>query len=81
MSGKAVVYGINLIAVVHHYYQSPIAAKRNAIAMKMNGSGDLSRKKMKRQRRTSHSQWKRGHKHKYNSGKKKRTDEIIIEHF
>ena len=45
MSGKAVVYGINLIAVVHHYYQSPIAEKRNAIAMKMNGGEDLSQKK------------------------------------
>lgn len=45
MSGKAVVYGINVIAVVHHYYQSPIAEKRNAIATKMNGGGDLPRKK------------------------------------
>lgn len=36
LSGKAVVYGINLIAVVHHYYQSPIAEK-NAVAMKNGG--------------------------------------------
>jgi len=42
LSGKAVVYGINLIAVVHHYYQSPTAEKRNATAMKANGGKDLS---------------------------------------
>lgn len=45
MSRKAVAYGINLIAVVHHYYQSPTAERRNAVATKTNGGDDLSRKK------------------------------------
>lgn len=75
LSGKAVAYGINLIAVVHHYYPSPTAEKRNAIAMKTNGGEDPSWNKMKQRRRTSHSQWKRGDKHKYNqdhSQKKKK---------
>lgn len=38
-------YGINLIAVVYHYYQSPTVERRNAVAMKTNGGEDLPRKK------------------------------------
>lgn len=76
LSGKAVVYRINLIAVVHHYYQSPIADKRNATAMKTNGDEDLSQKKMKQQRKTNHSQWKRWNKHKYNQDQEKKKNKL-----